>query len=220
MLPGIMLPTTRRGVRKQWLGSGVNDTNAATLSFGNFTVPAGGGLLVALITSIGADSRTVSSVSIGGSSGTLHDTHGASSFYKGAIASRLLAAGSHDVSLVLSGATGTLPRSFCGCWLLTGYASATPTFADCYYGGNSSLTIALTHDIPVGAAMLYGVTEISVSNPTWTAATEDGSATGALGHKSHWASRAGVGPASGYTETATFSSGLLGLLFMNAAVWA
>jgi len=220
MLPGIAPIVPLLGVRKVWLGSGVNNADAGTLSFGNFTVPTGGGLLVALITSIGANSRTTSSVSIGGVSGTLHASHGASSLYKAAIASRVVAAGSHDVSLVLSGNTGTSPRSFCGCWLLTNYLSATPTFTSCYYGGTGSLSISRTHDIPVGAANLYEVTEISSSSPSWSNAVQDGDATASLGNKAYWASRVGAGPKSGHTETATFSSGLGGHLMMNAAVWA
>lgn len=221
MLPGIApVAASSGGVSKLWLGSAANNSNASTLSFGNFVVPAGGGLLVALITSIGESSRTVSSVSIGGSSGTLHATHGASSFFKATVASRLVAAGTHNVSLVLSGNTGTWPRSFCGCWLLTGYLSATPTFSSSYYGGTYSLSISRTHDIPARAALLYQVTEISASSPSWTTAQSDGSATGSYGHKAYWASKTVASPKTGHTETATFTSGLGGILLMNAAVWA
>ncbi len=218
MLPGFAPAVPAVGVRRLWLGAAASADAGSTISFGNFTVPAGGGLLVALLTCHGADSCTIPSVTIGGAAATLHATHGASGTRKAAIASRVVAAGATAVSVDLSGANGSSPRSFCGCWLLTGYRSATPAFAQYAYNGTTNLTIGVTHDIPLRAALLYQVNEISSSDPSWTKATADGNITGSLGHRSHWASRVGAGAAAGHVETATYASGAAHLL-MNAAGW-
>lgn len=217
MIPGIAPSIVGPRIRKTWLGAAASSDSGSTISFGNFVAPKGG-LLVALLTVHGADSRTMSSVSIGGTNGTLDATHGASSTRKAAIASRVVAAGTHAVTATLSGANGSSPRSYCGCWLLENYRSATPTFAQFSYNGTGNLSIGATHDIPYGAVLLYQVNEISAVDPTWTAALLDGSVTGGIG-RGHWASRIGAGSKTGHVETATFASGATHLL-MNAAVWA
>lgn len=213
-------PAVRQnGPSKTWLGASVNESTAASISFGNFTVPAGGGLLVALITCHADASRTMSSVSIGGSAATLHATHGASSTRKAAIASRVVAAGAHNVSAVLSGGNGNSARNFCGCWLLTGYLSATPTFAQFFYNGAGNLSISRTHDAPSNAVALYQVNE-NGGTPSWSSAIQDGSiATPTYSTPSYWASREFPAGATGHVETATYPNNPTHLL-MNAAVWA
>lgn len=216
MLPGVTPAVPRSPIRKTWLGAATTSAGGSTINFGDFVAPKAG-LLVTLLTCFGADNRNTDSVSIGGTNGTLHATNGTST-RKTAIASRLVAAGTHNVTAVLGGANGSSPRNYCGCWLIENYLSATPAFAQFSYNGNVNLTIAATHDIPFGAALLYQVNEISAVDPTWTAALLDGSITGSIG-RSHWASRIGAGPRTGHVETATFASGATHLL-MNAAVWA
>lgn len=221
MLPGInsAIIQPAKGVRRAWLGANANESTGTTISFGDFTVPAGGGLLVALITCHADASRTMSSVSIGGSAATLHATHGASSTRKAAIASRVVAAGAHNVSAVLSGGNGNSARNFCGCWLLNDYISATPTFAQFFYNGAVSLSISRTHDAPSNAVALYQANE-NVGTPSWSSAIQDGNAaTATYSIPSHWASLEFPWGEVGHVETAAYSSGPTHLL-MNAAVWA
>lgn len=221
MLPGIApVAGGGGGIRATWLGAATTANTGPNSSFGPFTVPTGGGLMVALITCHGVESQTMSHVTFGGLVGTLHATHGgASSTRKAAIASKVMAAGSWSIVSTLSGNNGTSARNFCGCWLLTGYLSATPAFAQYAYNGNTNLSIGITHDIPGRAALLYQVNEINAVDPTWTAALLNGSITAGTGARSHWASRISTSPKSGHVETATFASGATHLL-MNAAVWA
>ena len=204
----------RHGPRKTWISASGNNTDATTISFGNFVAPATG-LLVALLTCHGADSRTMSSVTIGGVAATLHATHGASGTRKAAIASRAVAAGTYDVSAVLSGTNGTSPRNFCGCWLLTDYKSATPVFAQYNYAG-STTAISVTHDVPAYGAAFYQVNETD-SLPTWPNAIIDNVID--LGpHRGYWASRNIARQSSSVTETATYGGSGTHLL-LNAAIW-
>lgn len=219
MLPGIVPAVGGGGIRATWLGAATTADTGPTASFGPFTIPTGGGLVVALITCHGADSRTMTQVTFGGLVGTLHATHGASGTRKAAIASHVVPAGNWSIVSTLSGNNGTSPRNFCGCWLLSGYLSATPVFAQYAYNGNTNLSIGITHDIPGRAALFYQANEISAVDPTWTAAQLDGSVTAGSGARSHWASRISPAPGTGVTETATYASGATHLL-MNAAIWA
>lgn len=221
MLPGITPAVSAGGIRKTWIGASTNGSTAASISFGNFTVPAGGGLLVTLLIVIGDNSRTMSSVSIGGSAATLHATHGASNFFKAAIASRVVAEGSHDVTAVLSGINNNSPRNFCGCWLLNNYLSATPSFAQHLYNGYTTGTVASSpaHDIPSRSVALYQAVE-HPGPATWSHAAEDGNitASGAGGYSS-WASRTVWLSETSHVETATYASALSHRM-MNVAVWA
>ena len=204
----------RRGPRRTFLAGVGNNTDATTISFGDFNAPSAG-LLVALLTCHGANSRTMSSVTIGGSPATLHATHGASGTRKAAIASRLVSAGAHNVSAVLSGTNGSSPRNFCGCWLLTDYLSATPVFAQYNYAA-SAAAVSVTHDLPAYAAALYQVNETD-SLPAWSNAVIDGVLD--LGsHRGYWASRNVARQAAGVTETATYG-GTGTHLLLNAAIW-
>lgn len=205
----------RNGPRKTWISSANNAIDTASISFGNFVVPSAG-LLVALLTCHGAYSRTMSSVSIGGSAATLHATHGASGTRKAAIASRLVSAGTYNVTAVLSGLNGTSPRNFCGCWLLTDYISATPVFAQYNYASSTTL-VSVTQDIPKYAAALYQVSETD-SLPTFTSAAVD-SLEDTGPHRCYWASRRVKTPEPGHVETATYGGSGTHLLF-NAAIWA
>lgn len=204
----------RHGPRKTFLGGVGNNTNSSSISFGNFVAPTGG-LLVVLATCFGADNRHTDSVSIGGTNGTLHLSNGVST-RKVAIASRVVAAGTHNVTMVIGGANGSSPRNFCGCWLLTDYQSATPAFTQFNYASSVS-AVSVTHDIPAYSIALYQVSETD-SLPSWTSASiDDVEDLGAW--RGYWASRDISRQSAGHTETATYGGSGTNLL-LNAAVWA
>lgn len=203
----------RRGPSKTFLGGVGNNTDATSISFGNFVAPSAG-LLVTLLTCFGADNRSMNSVSIGGTNGTLHLTNGVST-RKVAVASRVVAAGTHNITAVLGGTNGTSPRNFCGCWLLTNYMSATPVFTEFNYA-SSTTSVAATHTMPSYAAAFYQVSETD-SLPVFTQAViDDVEDLGA--HRGYWASRNVARQEGSITETATYGGSGTHLL-LTAAIW-
>lgn len=204
----------RNGPRLTWLGSSSNALGTTTISFGDFTAQSDG-LLVVLLTCFATDNRNTDSVSIGGTNGTLHATNGVST-RKVAVASRAVSAGTHNVTVVLGGANGGAARNFCGCWLLTDYASATPPYALHSYA-SSTASVGQTHDIPRYAVALYHVSETD-SLPTWTSAAIDGFEDPGP-YRSYWASRRVTRQEIGHTETATYAGSGTHLL-LTGAVWA
>ncbi|OEO32758.1 hypothetical protein VW23_009940 [Devosia insulae DS-56] len=108
-----------------WLGSASSTANTAAYNFGSFVAPTAG-LMLVLSTIRGDTSGTHLSVSIGGTAGTLH-FNAPALLNKKAIASRVVAAGSNNVTVTLSAANGVNTGAAVGVWLLTGYTSITPS---------------------------------------------------------------------------------------------
>ena len=152
-----------------YLGSASSNTNAASFNFGNFTA-AQAGLIVVAFHSVGNTSQTVTSVSIGGSAGTIHFATG-SATWKSAIATGPVAAGAQNVTVTLSGATGTLAGSGVGVWLLTNYQSATP-FSTALNGTTTNAS-TLSLNIPAnGVAIFSHRRDAYTGASTWSSATQ------------------------------------------------
>jgi hypothetical protein len=153
-----------------FINNATDVTDQTTYNFGNFTA-ASGGLMIVVFVAQGNQSRTVSSVSIGGTNGTIHNSN-ASLNRKYAIASRVVSSGANNVSVTLSGNNGTTPKAAVGVWLLTGYSSATPvaTGADTHGTGSSINTISL--NTSAGGVAVFGSFNGNNEAITWSSATE------------------------------------------------
>ncbi len=134
----------------QYISSAASTADQTTYDFGNFSAGSDG-LMIVVTGGRAATDRTVSSVSIGGTNGTIHVTSNANGNAL-VIASRVVSAGSQDVSVTFS--AGVL-RAWCSVYLLTGYSSTTPADTDAANNADTP---------PVGAAP-------SISQPTGSRCT-------------------------------------------------
>lgn len=180
-----------------------NGTNQTTYDFGDVTVPADG-LLVVVFTAYGDSSRSVSSVSIGGSPADGLVT-GTASFSKSAIGWRVVSAGARNVTVALSGANGTNSGVTVAAYLVTGYSSATPTDTDApanAVGASYSASV----DTLAGQVAVVGVAAVTATNFTFSSATEVyDTPFGASAHAHGYITSTTAG--TPHTETATRTSG-------------
>ena len=180
-----------------------SSANLTTYDFGNVTVPTDG-LLVVVFTAYGDSSRSVSSMSIGGSAVDGAVT-GAGSFSKSAIGWRVVSAGARNVTVVLSGANGTNPGATAAVYLVTGYSSATPTATDAPANAVGSSYSASVNTL-AGQVAVVGVVAVTATNFTFSSATEVyDTPIGASAHAHGYISSTVA--ATPHTETATRSSG-------------
>jgi hypothetical protein len=151
-----------------YIGQATSTTDLTTYDFGNFNAPAAG-LMIVAFEARGSGSRTVSSVSIGGTNGTIHNSN-ASAPEKWALASRAVSAGNNNVTVTLSGSNGSSSTLGVGVWLLENYASATPIGSDGNRAtsgtGNST---AFNYD--AGSFGVYGVFHNNNNATSWSSAT-------------------------------------------------
>jgi hypothetical protein len=166
MLPGLApWVATSTGPKLTYIGSNSSSANSGTYNFGNFTAPTAGLMIVAAVGDSGSN-RTVSSISIGGSNGTLHVNPSLETCP--GIASRVVSAGTNAVSVTFS---GSVSRAACFVWLLTGYESAAAV-ATASGGSNSSATsatVTLSSILAGGVAIYVAAAPASLS---WGTATQ------------------------------------------------
>ena len=185
-------------------------SDASSYNLGNVTA-ATDGLLVCVVVSRAGTAQNVSSVSIGGTNGALPVSNSGVTNVA-AIATRAVTAGSHNVTVNF---TGTMARCGVGVYLLTGYASETPSDTDIGQS-TSSNSRALTMDFPTGGKAVYGLFDGNDSNVVWSAATENYDASPEANARFSFANKTASG--AGNTETATWSAAAneVGV----SAVWA
>lgn len=209
----MMIPYSNQftGVNAVYIGGGTFTTNASSYDFGNFVIPYDG-LVVAAFTAMGSDSRTVSSIDIGGTNSTINVSN-TSADSKAAIASRRVAAGTHNVTVTLSATNGTVDEfgtgAAIGVFLLTGQASDTPNDTDIAAETTAAQSRSVTVDISDhGVAIFGGMFGRNVGS-SWSSATEDadtGIASGAA-CVATFAHKAVTTAIAGHTETVTWSGG-------------
>jgi hypothetical protein len=185
-----------------FIGSATNSTDQTTYDFGNFTTSAAG-VVVAMFTSRGSSSRSVSSVSIGGEAATLL-TASESVNTNSAAGYIVKSSGTHNVSVTLSGSRGgTNPSAVVSVYLVSGYNSATPVSTSAPGQGTSG-SASITLNTTSGGAAIYAAV-INATTMTWSSATE---ATSELIntrlHESAYISPTAT--VTGLVETATFGS--------------
>lgn len=168
-----------------YIGSATSTTSSTTINYGNFTA-ATDGLMIVLVRgrNNSGGTQSVTSVSIGGSLGSVH-VNPATANPMGAIASRVVSAGSNNVTAVYSGAAF---NSIAAVWLLTGYSSATPYSTDGNGAAVSATSVTATLDIPAGGIGVFGCYHENANAHTWTNATEIDDVALATSYRYSWAS--------------------------------
>lgn len=158
----------RDNIRLRHIGGNGSTADQTTYDLGNFTIPEPGLVIVGAAGRHQSTNRSVSSISIGGTNGTLHAASAAGLNHLG-IASRVVSAGDHNVSVTFSGGT---ERAACYVWLLTNYNSATPAGSDANQTSSNVTTRTATFDIPArGFALYFHINRNSSGTPSWSSAT-------------------------------------------------
>lgn len=168
---GKATPPTPIGVT--YIGeAGHNGSGQQNLDFGSFTIPVDGLMVVLFVGDAGFTSISVSSVGIGGTNVSPHFAC-PSDRPIFAIASRVVTAGSRNVTVNLSGATASLDSgAACSVYLLTDYESATPLDADGNGTRTSTTTRTLTFDIPALGVALYMFGKPETTDLLFSSATQ------------------------------------------------
>lgn len=137
-----------------YIDTGQSTSNASSFNYGNFTA-ASAGLMVVVVAGCTSASRTVSTVSIGGTNGTIHASLSTPTTVIGSIASRVISSGGNNVTVTTSGAIGSTQQLNVHVYLITGYTSATPTSSDAQGStGGTEATISLSPTAP--SAGIFG----------------------------------------------------------------
>lgn len=155
------------GINLQFLTLLGNSADQTIYDFGNVNFPSAGLAIVASATRASV-SRSTSSVSIGGSNGTLTANFGAA-LSTGCIAYREVSAGNNNITITYSGST---LRCGAAVWLLTDYTSATPT-ANASAGDHSASVSGrtVTFDLPARSRAVY-FAMVNGAAVSWSSATE------------------------------------------------
>lgn len=152
ILPGIIPLPPSGGILLDFIGQlGSTTSGLTTVSFGSLTFP-NDALAVVAFAGLSTNNVVCSSISIGGTNGTLHAAN-ASSTRKVGIASRVVAAGPLAISVTMSGSGGSSASYGVGVWALRRLKSATPTGA----AGNdaSSTTCSISHNQASPGVAIY-----------------------------------------------------------------
>lgn len=207
----------RSDIALTYIGSNQNTTDQTTYDFGNFVIPREGLVVVTAAARNGTTtSKSVSSVSIGGTNGTLSGPISGAINHAGVIARRRVPAGTYNVTVTFS---VSMLRAAVDVWLIENNLTDTPLA----HGSNnaaSAMAVSTTaFEVPAGGIAIFqswqGTT--GSTSASWSTATErsDRSAeivfTGA-----DLTSLAGI---ASHTETATFSGGANQLTSILAASW-
>lgn len=211
ILPGLYPAAPSLAASLSYIGSASNTADQTTYDFGNFTAPSAGLMIagVAARQSTAGQTRTVSSISIGGSGATIHiNPSGGNN--ASAIASRLVAAGSQAVSATFSGGVN---RAACFVWFLTRFLSAAPVGVD-GINATSGTSNDMTFPIRAGGGAIYVATHSALNDTVFSSAVEDAD----LGAEVQFAAARRISPAGifPHVETISWSSGSPGI---SAASW-
>lgn len=210
-LPGMFPGAPSLAASLAYIGSASNTTDQTTYNFGNFTAPSVGLMIagVAARQSTAGQTRTVSSVSIGGSGATIHANPSGGN-NAAAVASRLVGSGSQAVSATFSGGVN---RAACFVWFLTRFHSALPVDTD---GINS--TSGTSNDISLiiraGGGAVYVAVHSALNDTVFSSAAEDADI--AVEVQFAAARKFAPGGAFPHIETISWSSGSPGIA---AASW-
>lgn len=197
-------------VAATYITSILDASDLTVYDFGNVTVPVDG-LAVVAVLGRATTSRTISSVSIGGSAGVIWVNNGNVANPCG-IAGRVVTAGAHNITVTFSGA---LVRSAIGVWVVTGYASTIPAATDNKYATTGNAP-TITLDFGTTGAAIYGVIWLANEGATWSNAAERFGATFTdSGTRVAGADRTASG--SGVVETASWTTSAIH--GMVGAVW-
>lgn len=188
------------GITLTYITTVSSTVNGTSFNFGNVTVPENGLLIACVTGALGGTAGVVTSVSLGGTNGTIHINPSGSSAPT-CIASRQVSSGANNVTVVFD--TSKINAS-CSLFLLTGNLSDTPTDTDGINTGTNSTSRINTLDLPANSVAVYCVVHEDSSNTTWSAATERSDAV--LEANAHAAaSKTTVSQLIGNTETTSWT---------------
>jgi len=186
------------GLDLTYIGSDASTSDASSYDHGNFSAASAGLMVVVQGGGRDALARTVSSISIGGSNGTLITP--SSGDQVASIAYREVSAGNNNVTVVYN---STAERDAVNVYLITGYTSATPSdSAASTTGSGSESSRAMAMTIPAGGVAVYGVVSANTGAISWDNATEDYDQL--IESLFRISSASLIGVTGSHTETATF----------------
>lgn len=192
-----------------YISQATNSTDQTTYNFGDFSIPRAGLVIVAAVLRSGSNARTVSSVSIGGTNGSIHDTN-ASDQQKRATASRVVSAGNNNVTVTLSGSNGSNAIAAVGVWLLENYSSATPVGSSGDLANSAITSIDAVFNYSAGGVGVYGHYHNNNSATGWSTANDQYDAivndSGGNARRFSFADKTTVSAITPHTETASWTS--------------
>lgn len=153
-----------------YIGSATSTATGGSVDFGNFNA-ATAGLMVVVYNQALTNARAVSSISIGGTNGTLVD-NGLTEQYHTGIGYREVGSGNQDVTVNIAGPGGTPCDRSVDVYLLTGYESPTPYDTTIPAGGVGTSASA-SSVIPAGGVSVAGVVHNNANATTWAGLTVD-----------------------------------------------
>ncbi|MBZ9820185.1 hypothetical protein LB528_12025 [Mesorhizobium sp. CA4] len=161
-------------------------------------------ILVATLLSYGPVSATPTAMTVDGSAGTLAIAT-TSNNYKGSMGYKAVSAGTHSVTMSLSGGNGQsgVADAIMAFWAVTGYRSGVPVTQKAT--GTATFASA-TMTVPNDSATIWAL--LLSSNPTrvWSLATENQYVLGPSGGRSFALALLGYNTPGSYTETVTLNS--------------
>lgn len=176
------------------------------------------GLMIVGVAGTASASRTVSSLSIGGTNGTIH-VNPSGDAGPSAIVSRAVTAGAQSINVTFSGGVS---RAAVSCWLLTGYASATPDDTDGQNVNDANTSHSATLDLAAnGIAVFVAVRNNSTAGgSSWSSATERSDVEIESNPTTFTSADKTTSSAiAGHTETVTWTTSGTRVTGMSAASW-
>lgn len=209
-------PTASAGVTVTELGDFIQNTVVTDpQSLGTFNAATAGLIVVAGGIGDRDGSDNITSVSIGGSAGTLLITAGDVE-NRAFIAYREVIAGNHEVVVDFDATTANhSPANAVTVFLVTGYSSATPHDTDITAHSGGVATRNVTLDLSAGGAAFYGFCKQNNTVIGWSAATETAEASGGSGRAAAAAYKLTPSTVAGNVETISWTTNA-----NNAAVGA
>lgn len=178
----------------QFPGAGNTTFSTGTLAFPDDC------LVVGALAGMGNSSRSVTGITVGGVSGTVHATS-SGNLAKAGIGSKVVTAGSYVVTMSLSGGNGSSGDGGLAVWALVGYRSATPVGAD--GTAKTATSISVSFDRARDGVALFGALINNNPSWSWSSATEDFTSTGAISRGIHFASNKNTVAGTAVVETLT-----------------
>lgn len=202
VLPGIIPVTTApKPLKLAYIGQSIlTQESATTINFGDFTFP-NDCLAIACFGSLATNSRVVSSITFGGTAGTLHVTT-PSTLTKGGLASRVITAGTYTINVVLNGNGGTSSSHGLGVYALTGYQSAMPVGSN-GASGSSGTSVAVSFNLASGGVAVYGALVNNSASTSWSSASQD--FTDGSNRRNTWASKINTTAEAPHVETLSWT---------------
>lgn len=204
MIPGIRsaVAGTFDEFNVSYLGLASSSSSATTYDFGTFTLNKPGILVVGVLGN-GSTTRTISSVSMGGSAGTIYAQYDSTQWVPHGFAYRPLGGGAQNVSVTFSGA---MSQAFVAAWLVTGSRQTAPSAGgNGAWGGGGVTSRSVSFNIPANGVAMYIHFHANNNSVTWSSATERADTAVGTVSRASAADKTVTAAISPHTETVTWS---------------